>query len=91
MSVGAERAPAGAWALGRGWIDAWPLYPLLVFLVVFFIYPVVQLLGLSFLDPSGHFSLQSYTRIATTPVYIQVLGISFKIAGWTTVFTILAG
>ena len=91
MSVASASALPGAARPQSRWLAAWPLYPLIVFLVVFLIYPVVQLLWLSFTDPSGHLSLVNYTRIATTPVYLQVLAITFKIAGWTTVFTILAG
>ena len=75
----------------RAWLAAWPLYPLIAFLAAFFVYPVVQLLWLSFTDPAGHFSLVNYTHIATTPVYLRVLGITFRIAAWTTVFAILAG
>lgn len=91
MSVASVGTLPGAARPQRGWVAAWPLYPLIVFLVLFLIYPVAQLLWLSFTDPSWHFSLVNYTRIATTPVYLQVLAITFKIAGWTTVFTILAG
>jgi putative spermidine/putrescine transport system permease protein len=91
VSVGAETAPADAWRPRRVWLEAWPLYPLLAYLLILFVYPVAQLLWLSFLDQAGHLSLQNYAKLATTPVYLQVLGITFKIAGWTTLFTILAG
>ncbi|MFI4987507.1 MAG: ABC transporter permease subunit [Alphaproteobacteria bacterium] len=91
MSVAAETALPGASHRRSAWAEAWPLYPLLAFLALFFLYPVAQLLGLSVLDPAGHLSLVNYARLATTPVYLQVLIITFKIAGWTTVFTILAG
>ena len=84
-------ASFGAPRSHRAWLAAWPLYPLILFLAAFFAYPVVQLLWLSFTDPAGHFSLLNYTRIATAPVYLQVLGITFRIAAWTTVFAILAG
>ncbi|HUK07891.1 MAG TPA: ABC transporter permease subunit [Stellaceae bacterium] len=73
------------------WVKAWPVYPLLLFLVALFIYPVVQILVLSLFGTDGHFSLANYARVMTTPVYLQTLLITFKIAGWTTFFAILAG
>ena len=35
-------------------------------------------------------SLENYARLATAPVYLRVMGISFKIAAWTTVVTLIA-
>jgi putative spermidine/putrescine transport system permease protein len=72
-------------------VTAWPLYPLLAFLLFFFVYPVGQLLWTSFTNQAGHLSLENYTRLTTTPVYMRVLGISFKIALWTTLATLLCG
>ena len=73
------------------WARAWPIYPLLLFVVAVFVYPVAQFLVLSFFDAGGHLSLANYSRIATTPVYLQTLIITFKIAGWTTALAMLAG
>lgn len=73
------------------WARAWPIYPLLLFVVAVFVYPVAQILVLSFFDAGGHLSLANYSRIATTPVYLQTLIITFKIAGWTTALAMLAG
>jgi len=73
------------------WARAWPIYPLLFFVIGIFIYPVAQILILSFFDSAGHFSLANYARIATTPVYLQTLIITFEIAGWTTGLAMLAG
>jgi putative spermidine/putrescine transport system permease protein len=72
------------------WADAWPLYPVLVFLLLFFALPVGELLWTSFFNVSGEFSLENYARLITTPVYLRVIGISFKIAAWTTLFTLIA-
>ena len=91
MTALAAARPARAPGPSQAWLAAWPIYPLIAFLLLFFVYPVVQLLWLSFTDPAGHLSLQNYTRIARTPVYLEVLGITFRIAAWTTVFAILAG
>src|SRR6185437_16679489 len=74
-----------------GWVQAWPIYPLLLFLLALFVYPVAQILLLSALDPSGALSTVNYTHILVTPVYLQTLLITFKIAGWTTLFAMLAG
>ena len=35
------------------WLQAWPLYPLLLFTAGLFVYPVAQFLVLSVTDPSG--------------------------------------
>jgi len=56
---------------------------------VFFLFPVGQLLWLSFEDAQGAFSLANYRRIASEAVYLDVLAITFKIAGWTTLIAIL--
>ncbi|WID98952.1 ABC transporter permease subunit [Bosea vestrisii] len=70
----------------------WLAVPGLLFLAVFFVYPVAQLLGLSIVDPeSGAFSAGAYQRIAATDVYLRVLGITFRIAGWTAVWSLLIG
>lgn len=70
----------------------WLAVPGLLFLAVFFVYPVAQLLGLSIVDPeSGAFSAGAYQRIAATDVYLRVLGITFRIAGWTAIWSLLIG
>ncbi|CAN7683577.1 ABC transporter permease subunit [Bosea sp. LjRoot237] len=70
----------------------WLAVPGLLFLAVFFVYPVAQLLGLSVVDSeSGAFSAGAYQRIAATDVYLRVLGITFRIAGWTAVWSLLIG
>jgi putative spermidine/putrescine transport system permease protein len=70
----------------------WLAVPGLLFLAVFFVYPVAQLLGLSVVDPeSGTFSAGAYQRIAATDVYLRVLGITFRIAGWTAIWSLLIG
>lgn len=85
---GEERATASTFRFGALWLAA----PGLLFLAVFFVYPVAQLLGLSVVDPeSGAFSAGAYQRIAATDVYLRVLGITFRIAGWTAVWSLLIG
>lgn len=81
------RPPLGQAALVR----AWPIYPLLLLILALFVYPVAQILILSVFDPGGALSTANYARIAKTSVYLQTLVITFKIAGWTTLFALLAG
>lgn len=69
----------------------WLAVPGLVFLAVFFVWPVAQLLGLSVVDAKGNFSTESFARIASTDVYLRVLGITFRIAGWTAFWSLLIG
>jgi putative spermidine/putrescine transport system permease protein len=74
-----------------GWVRAWPLYPLLLLVAAFFLYPVLQILVLSLLDRAGDLSAENYVRAATTPVYLRTLGITLEISFWTTVYALLAG
>ncbi|CAE6959247.1 ABC transporter permease subunit [Paraburkholderia domus] len=69
---------------------ALPLLPALLFLGVFFFYPVIRLLALSLLNSNGHVTAANYSRIASDPVYIDVLKITFKISLWTTVVAIIS-
>ncbi len=70
----------------------WLAVPGLLFLAVFFVWPVAQLLGLSLFDPdSGKPSIATYQRIAATDVYLRVLGITFRIAGYTALYSLLVG
>jgi putative spermidine/putrescine transport system permease protein len=84
--------PSARRPLGQSaWIQAWPIYPLLFLLIALFVYPVAQILVLSAVDAAGNLTAANYGRIATTPVYLQTLVITFEIAGWTTAFALLAG
>lgn len=70
----------------------WLAVPGFVFLAVFFAYPVAQLLSLSISPAEGSgFSLAAFQRIANTDVYLRVLGITFKIAGNTALWSLLIG
>ncbi|MCC7280780.1 MAG: ABC transporter permease subunit [Acetobacteraceae bacterium] len=75
----------------RGWVRAWPLYPLLLVVLAFFVYPVAQILWLSVLDRAGSLSAENYLRVVNTPVYWRTLGITLQISLWTTLFSLLAG
>ena len=86
-----ETAPSGPGWASAGWVRAWPIYPLLLLVLVFFIYPVLQILWLSLLDRAGDFSSENYVRAVSTPVYLRTLGITLEISFWTTIYSLLAG
>jgi putative spermidine/putrescine transport system permease protein len=62
--------------------------PLLVYLAVFFIYPLLSFLPTSFYYEDA-FSFEKYVRAFTKPVYLRILRISFTIAGSTTLITLI--
>ena len=64
--------------------------PLVILLLVLLIYPVGQLLLLSFYGDQG-FSLAQYHRLFESSVYVNVLLITLKISLWTTFFAVVAG
>lgn len=66
--------------------------PGLVFLAVFFLYPVLQLLALSVrVEATGDFTLEHFRHALGTEVYVRVLGITFTIAAQTTLGALLLG
>lgn len=75
----------GARALRR-WL---PLAPALVFLAVFFVYPLVRMLALSVGAPQGPFAY--YASIVASPVYMTVLGLTFKTALGVTLLCVVLG
>jgi len=70
----------------------WVLLPLLCLLTIFFAWPVIRLLLLSVVDArSGSLTLAQYAKLFSSPVYVQVLAITFKIAALTTLITLIGG
>lgn len=74
---------------GVWWKRAWPVYPVVVFLAVFFLIPIGTLLGLSALDQDGSLTTEHYARLWSNAVYVKVLLVTLKIASWTTLFALL--
>jgi putative spermidine/putrescine transport system permease protein len=68
-----------------------PLIFTLSFLAIFFVYPVAQLLKLSFIDKSGALTVEHYLRLTSSPVYINLLWVTCKIALFTTLLCLVAG
>lgn len=73
------------------WLGLLPLLPIVLFLLLLFVYPVAQLLWLSVVDNQGSFTGTHYVRLFTTNTYVKVLGVTFEIALWTTLISVLAG
>ena len=69
----------------------WPLLPALAFGLIFLVYPVLQLLGLSFQTREGALTAAHYMRLAESPIYLQVLANSFKVATLTTLICLIGG
>jgi ABC-type spermidine/putrescine transport system permease subunit I len=64
--------------------------PLLVVMVVAFNVPLLYMLGLGFWSKSG-LTLAHYRDLASTPVYLQVLGNTFRVSVVATVANVLLG
>ena len=70
-------------------IRLWPLVPVLLFLGIFVVFPVVDLLSVSFTDSSGRPSLDTFLIFLQRPVYMKVLRTTFVISAWTTLICLL--
>lgn len=68
-----------------------PILPTLVFLLLFFILPVGEILQGGLVNADGSFGLSQFERIARTPVYAKVLWITFTISFMTAAFSVLLG
>ncbi|BBE08857.1 binding-protein-dependent transport systems inner membrane component [Mycoavidus cysteinexigens] len=64
--------------------------PIIFYLLLTLALPIAQLLGLSF-QPEGKLGLAHYGRLFLSPVYLQVLAITFKTAAYTTLFAVVGG
>lgn len=65
------------------------LAPILIFLAVFFFWPLVSMLTRSVVDPEPGFT--HYRRLLAEPVYLEVMLVTFQIALYTTLGTLLIG
>ncbi len=68
-----------------------PIVPTLLFLLVFFIVPVGEILQGGLFNADDSFGLGQFRRIASTPVYAKVLWITFSISFMTAAFSVLLG
>jgi putative spermidine/putrescine transport system permease protein len=90
-SAGALGHEANLYRRRPPWLLAWPIFPVLIFLGLVFLYPVAQLLWLSVVDRAGDLTATHYLRLFASPVYVKVLRNTFEVAGWTTVLCIVGG
>ena len=65
------------------------LAPACLFIIVVFVLPLLQVLVLSVTDPVV--SLEHYRRVFTTPLYLRVLGTTFRTAATVTIVCLLLG
>lgn len=89
----AMAAPAGAARRRRlHFGPIWLAVPALVFLAVFFLFPMLRLLLLSFQESGGtSLTLDHYQHLANTSVYWRILGITFRIAFLTASISVVLG
>jgi putative spermidine/putrescine transport system permease protein len=64
-------------------------FPLILYLIVFFVYPLFLGFIRSLFDP--HFTLNHYIHFFSAPVYLHVILNTFKIATTVTLFCLLLG
>ena len=69
----------------------WLLAPAVLFLLVFFVYPVLDMLSIAFVDSAGRFTFSNFARLFEHPVYFKVLRITFQIASLTTLICLVLG
>ena len=74
-------------ALSRSLVTSVPLVLPLAFLLLFYFYPLLSILGLSF-APEGQLSLEPLSRIASTPHYLRVLWFTTWQAVLSTLLTV---
>lgn len=74
------------------WLRAWlPALPAILFLGVFFLLPVLQILQGGFMSADDEFSVKQFARLFETPVYVKVLWTTFGISVLTAVFSVVFG
>ncbi len=71
------------------WMAVWPLIPVGIFLLLFFFYPVLQLLWLSFIDKQGALTSSHYVRLLESDIYVRVLMITLRVSAYTTLFAVI--
>ena len=74
-------------SLNEGISSKYLLLPIFFFLAVFFVYPVVSMLFISFFDREGSFTFVNYYEIFRG-YNLSILLNTLKISGWTTIFTV---
>lgn len=63
--------------------------PFAVFMFLFVVFPLALIFYYAFTDGDGHFTFKNWGTVFTSPENWKVIGVTFLIAGLTTVFSIL--
>ncbi|MCS0494526.1 ABC transporter permease subunit [Ancylobacter sp. MQZ15Z-1] len=89
-------APPDHPSSGGGWARALaafarraPLLPVLIFLALLMVWPVAQLLGLSFFNDQGQLTWGHYSQLFSSRIYVEVLWITVRLAFFTTVVAVI--
>jgi len=73
------------WHTCRPWL---PGIPAILFLIVFFIVPVLEILVNSFSSSDGTWGFAQYVRIGQQPAYLRVLGVTLMISALTALLSV---
>jgi putative spermidine/putrescine transport system permease protein len=65
------------------------IFPLLVYLIFFYAYPVLQMISRSFYDPT--WTLKHYAEFFKSPSFAQIMFNTFSIAFWVTLLSLVLG
>ncbi|MCX5839590.1 MAG: ABC transporter permease [Deltaproteobacteria bacterium] len=65
------------------------ILPLVIYLLIFYAYPILDMMSRSFFDPE--FTLKHYVRFMKTPAYIRVTFNTFSIAFFCTIICLVLG
>jgi putative spermidine/putrescine transport system permease protein len=95
MTLAIRVHPTDAASRRSAWLSAslriLPVVPTLLFLLVFFIVPVGEILQGGLVSGDGTIGFGQFERIARTPVYAEVLWITFAISFMTAAFSVVLG
>jgi putative spermidine/putrescine transport system permease protein len=95
MTLAIRVHPTDAASRRSAWLSAslriLPVVPTLLFLLVFFIVPVGEILQGGLVSGDGTIGFAQFERIARTPVYAEVLWITFAISFMTAAFSVVLG
>lgn len=79
---------SAGYARARAWL---PALPAVLFLAMFFLVPVAEILRGGFVSADGALTAAQLNRIAASPVYAKVLWSTFWISGLTALICVVAG
>lgn len=87
-----QTAPLSAAVNGRRFSRVWlPALPAILFLAVFFVVPVLQILQGGFFSEDGTFDVSPFERLVSAPVYLKVLWTTFGISFGTALLSVILG